>query len=392
MTTASPSNAPVNIANLVSKFTGEAADMYGVPLQIIEALVTPNSIVDMFPFEFNNQPVFPVEMLTSKHMSNPGDDGTFTEGGCPGETEHEQHRFAYSAKSWGACTDKLTYVALASKANPAVTRRTIVTPDQGKVVISDEFDMQMFRLLQQIRRIQEYHTLNGDSSVNPNNFNGMYQIMLAGQAEGGRLDLNGVRVPEALSVVKDIHCNAVTVDILYEMIGALEQNYVNPADITLVMRSGMANEIARLISLNYLDPGAKRQEILNAKTFPLYGYEIPWVTTQWISTTGSNATQEWCSDIHFWTFNYLGVPSLWYQFYDFSSVVLNTDLFAAPAGAGGLTPGPYVMIPMDHGDYCTSTQFCLWAHGRIVAAAPQSLGLLRNVKYNFYNERQVTQV
>jgi hypothetical protein len=374
---------PTSQANYAGLFTTSQADLYGIPAVILDALTAPNPIVDLFgPPRFNNMPLHPYELLTT---AGPVDnDISFTEGGCPDTTEHGENRFALSAKSFGVCTPRTTYVALASKQNQFPGTRTIVTRD-GNTSIVTEWEYQLYITLRAARQGLEWLILNGNPVNNALNFEGLDRAIRAPAA--GRLDVNGTGVPLANSVVFENGGNRITVDRLYQMVGAMEANYVFPGDITLLMSSGMANEIARLIGLNYNDPGQKREDILRNRTFPLYGFEIPFRTSQWIGSTATGNDYEYQSTIFFISLTYRGLDVMWMEYYDFTELVLNSDLFANPYGQMGTQPGGWYMVPRDRGDYCTSTSYCLWGHGRLMYQAPQALGRINDVTYEFINER-----
>jgi len=376
--------APTTEANYGGVYTASQADLYGIPAMIIDAMTAPNSIVDLFgPPRFNNMPLAPYELLTQSGPAN-DNDTSFQEGSCPGTTSETRNRFALVAGSFGVCTPRTTYVALASKQNNWVGARSIVTRE-GTVEVSTEWEYQLYTTLRAARTGLEWLIINGDPTNNPFNFEGLDRAIRA--PSGGRLDVLGNQVTQANSIVYNLNGGRVTVDLLNDMFASLESNYVWPGDVVMLMSTGMANEIARLISLNWNDPGAKRQEILQNRTFPLYGFEVPYRTSQWIASTATGNTREYMSTIYFITTQYLGVDTMWLEYYDFSELVLNTDLFANPYGQMGTQPGQWYMIPRDHGDYCTSTSYCLFAHGRLFYRAPQSLGRFNNATYQIINER-----
>jgi len=373
--------APTTSASYAGVFASYgAADAYGVPQEIIESLVQPSGLLIRFDWTFDNRPVVPADIFATKEGS---DDGSFAEGGCPTGSTASIGRLTYSAKSFGACSDKLTLPALASKQHTSPTPRRVRTATQV-VTLNSEWEYQMFRVLQRLNRVREYLTINGNAAVNPNNYDGLLRIIRT-----NHLDINGNALSEADSVVHDEAGTEVTVRKLEEVIGALEDNYVDVNDIVMVMRPGMFRHLAYKISLNYMDPEAKKQELLGSWTLPLGGADIPVETTQFMPRTGSG--QSWTTHILFLTFQYLGLPSLYFAFFDFSEVVTNyPDLYAAPASAGGLTPSPYVLFTKDRGSYCSSAEFCLMAHGHVIALAPQSLGKITNVSYSALRERTVT--
>lgn len=380
----SEADVPITAAALQGIFTSSGcADAYGIPQTIVETLVRCNQLVDLFPYRFDNQPVKPADLLTN--IQGTQGDGSFAEGGCPDDVEHDECRIVFTAKSFGRASPKQTYVALASKQHPVPATRQIVTAG-GVETFSDEWDYTMYLVLTAVRQALEWLVINGNPLTNANNFEGLDRLIR--DPVGGRLDVNGIGCPDANSEVMNMAGSYVSVDDLYQMFGALQANGVDPTDIILVMRPGMANEIARLISLNYADPGAKREEIMGSSTFPLYGQNVPYRTTQCIDATGSG--DSYTSTIFFLTFNYRGMPHMWLEFFDFSKIVLNSDLFAAPAGTGGLAPSPFVMVTADKGDYCTSFQYAIWAHGRVFTEAPFALGKMQNVAYTFHNVRTRT--
>lgn len=367
------------------KFVATTADMYGIPAMIIDAVTAPNDIMDIFGSpQFDNRPIHAYELQTEAGPE--ACDISFPEGECPDSTEHAQHRFALSAKSIGVETPAASYVALAAKQNVCVSPRTIVTRE-GSVSINSEWQYQLYVTLRAARTGTEWQILNGNPLNVATQFEGLDRAIRAPAA--GRLDVNGAGVTAANSVVWENNGNRITVDRLYQMIGALEANYVYPGDIIMIMTSGMANEIARLISLNYADPGSERQALMRRKTFPLYGFEIPYRTTQWIGSTGIDTT-EYQSTIYFVTPVYFGQPVMWMEYFDFSELVTNSDLFANPYGQMGAQPAAWYMVPADHGSYCTSTQFALWTHGRLFYQVPQALGRINDASYEFINERTVT--
>lgn len=355
-----------------------AADAYGVPEEIIESLIQPSGLLDRFAWEFNNQPVLPVSMFTYKQGA---DDGSFAEGGCPTGTTRTESKFVFSAKSFGSCSDHLTLPALASKQHTLRNRR--IRRAQGVTTVVSEWESQMFNILQRLANINEVLTLNGDASVNPNNYDGLFRLI-----RENHTDINGVVQTEADSVVWDEHCTPTTIRKLEEIIGALEDNYVNPADIVLVMRPGLFRHLAFMIALEYQNIGATHQELMRGRTLPLAGFDIPVETTMWIGRTGT--PQAYCSHILFLTFNYLGAPSLYHQFFDFSEVVANHPDFHPSPGGTSLTPSPYVLLTRDRSGsegLCMSSEFCMAAHGRLVAEATQSLGKMLNVEYSALIER-----
>jgi len=359
-----------------------AENTYGIPRDMIAGLYQPNSLVDLFGWQFDNRPVLPQDWLTS--VAGESGDGSFVEGGCPVEVEWSKTQFTYTAKSLGRCTPRTSYVGLAAKQNVYPPQRRIINSEGVEVELEDEWDFQMFTVLKAARNSLEYLTLNGDSTANANNFDGLNRIIRA--PVGGRLDVNGVGVADANSIVIDNANARVSVNLLFEFIGALEANGADPSEIYFITRSGMINEIARLIALDYNDPGSERQDVLRRKTIPLYGQEIPYVTSGWVGSTGTGST--YYTTIYAITPTFGGLPNLYYEFFDLSKLVVNSDLFNAP----GNVPSHWYMVPWDRGTtYCTSTKFCLWAHGRLVAAAPQVLGKIENVRYDFRNVRTVDQ-
>lgn len=158
-----------------------AADAYGVPAEIIESLIQPSGLLDRFPWEWNNQPVLPISMITAKEGT---DDGSFAEGHCPTGAGYTEAKFTFSAKSFGTCSDSLTLPALASKQHTLPTR-TVHTA-QGATRLTTEWEFQMFKILQRINRIREYLALNGDASVNANNFDGLFRLIRTNHT-----DING---------------------------------------------------------------------------------------------------------------------------------------------------------------------------------------------------------
>lgn len=356
-----------------------AADAYGVPDEIIESLIQPSGLLDRFSWEFNNMPVLPVSMFTFKQGT---DDGSFAEGHCPTGATRTESKFVFSAKSFGSCSDHLTLPALASKQHSHLRSRRVRTA-QGVTTLSTEWESQMFNILQRLNNINEVLTLNGDASVNANNYDGLFRLIRTNHT-----DINGVIQTEADSIVYDEYCTSTTIRKLEEIVGALEDNYVNPNDIVLVMRPGLFRHLAYMIALEYQNIGAMHQELMRGRTLPLAGFDIPVETTMWIGRTGSN--QVWCSHILFLTFTYLGAPSLYHQFFDFSEVVANHPDFHPSPGGTGLTPSPYVLLTRDRSGsegLCTSSEFCMFAHGRLVAEATQSLGKMMNVQYSALIER-----
>jgi len=368
----SETDAPVTSTVMQGLFASQGcADAYGLPKLLVDHLVRCNQVVDMFPQRFDNQPVKPADLLIS--LQGTAGDGSFPEGACPDDVEYEECRITFSAKSFGRASEKLSYAALAAKQHLYPATRQLVAPE-GMVSFGDEWDWRMYVTLTAVREALEWLIIRGNPVTNPNNFEGLDRLI-----RRNRLDINGVVCEGADSEVFSMNGAEVSLDDLYLMIGALEADGVNPADITMLMRPGMATEIVRMLSMNYADPGAKREEMMTKSTFPLYGYNIPYRTSQCIDVTGSG--DSWASSIYFLTFQYYGVPSLWLEFFDFSKIVRNTDLFWAPAGTGGLAPSPFVMNPLDKNDWCTSYQFEIWAHGRLFSIAPQSLGKLTDVTY-----------
>ncbi len=358
-----------------------AADAYGVPAEIIESLIQPSGLLDRFAWEFNNQPVLPLSMITAKEGT---DDGSFPEGGCPTGASYTEAKFTYSAKSFGTCSDNLTLPALASKQHLAPAARRIHTA-QGVTTLTTEWELQMFKILQRLGRIREYLTINGDASVNANNYDGLFRVI-----RENHTDINGNVQTEADSILYDEGCTATTIRKMEEIIGALEDNYVDPADIVLSMRPGLFRHLAYMIALEYQDIGAKHQELMRGRSLPLAGYDVPVETTMWIGRTGSN--QDWCSHILFLTFQYLGMPSLYYQYFNFAEVVANHPDFHPSPGGTGLNPSPYVLLTRDRSGsegLCTSSEFCMFGHGRLVAEATQSLGKMLNVSYSSLIERTV---
>ena len=359
-----------------------AADAYGVPAEIIESLIQPSGLLDRFAWEFNNQPVLPLSMIVAKEGT---DDGSFAEGGCPTGASYTEAKFTYSAKSFGTCSDHLTLPALASKQHLAPAARRIHTA-LGVTTLTTEWELQMFKILQRLARIREYLTLNGDASVNANNYDGLFRVI-----RENHHDINGNVQTEADSIVWDEGCTATTIRKLEEVIGAMEDNYVDPGDVVLAMRPGLFRHLAYMIALEYQDIGAKHQELMRGRTLPLAGYDVPVETTMWIGRTGT--PQAYCSHILFLTFTYLGMPSLYYQYFNFAEVVANHPDFHPSPGGTGLNPSPYVLLTRDRSGsegLCTSSEFCMFAHGRMVAEATQSLGKMENVLYSSLIERTVT--
>lgn len=384
-----------NAANLVAKAststssyvgmftTGGVADAYGIPQQIIETLIQPSGLMDRFEWDFDNRPIVPMEIVEHKEGT---DDGSFAEGGCPQTGRPwETGRITSSAKSFGACSERLTMVAMASKQHTSPSPRTVRTA-VGPVNITSEWQFQMFKVMQRIGRMHEYLGIRGDATVNAHNYNGLLRLIREGYT-----DVEGVAIPEADSLIHDESCTEVTIRKLEEVLGAMEGRYVDIPEVVMVMRPGMFSHLAYKISLNYMNPGEKRQELLRGRTLPLYGYNIPVETTMFMPRTGQGTTQSWCEDILFLTFNYLGVRTLYYDFFDFSQLVANyAELFAAPPGAAGLAPSPFVMVNKDRNSDCTAVEFCLFAHGHMIAEAPQSLARINNVAYSALEERTIT--
>lgn len=376
------SKAATGVASYVGAFTtGGAADAYGIPQDIIESLVQPSGLLDRFEWDYDNRPVVPMDIVESKEGT---DDGSFAEGGCPQTgVPWDIGRISSAAKSFGACSERLTMVALASKQHTFPTPRRVHTAT-GTMAISTEWEFQMFKALQRLGRIREYLSIRGDATVNANNYNGLLRLI----REGYR-DIEGERVTEADSLVHNEGCTEVTIRKLEEVVGALEDRYVEPSEIVLVMRPSMFRHLAYKISLDYMSPGEKRQELLGQRTLPVAGENLAVETTLFMPRTGSGQT--WCEDILFLTFNYLGERTLYFAYFNFSEIVANyAELFAAPAGAGGLAPSPFVMFNKDRGSDCTSAEFCLFAHGHILAKAPQSLAKITNVSYSALEERTIT--
>lgn len=362
--------------------TGGVADAYGIPQEIIESLVQPSGLLDRFEWEYDNRPIVPMEIVRTKQGT---DDGSFAEGGCPPAGQPwDTGRITSSAKSFGTCSERLTMVAMASKQHRTPTPRRVHTAI-GTTSITTEWEFQMFKVLQRLGRIREYLTINGDATVNAYNFNGLLRLIRTGYT-----DVEGQAITQADSLLHNEGCTEITVRKLEEFIGAMEGRYVDPDDIVMVMRPGMFAHLAYKISLNYMNPAETRQNLLRGRTLPLYGYDIEVETTMWMPRTGS--AQSWCEDILFLTFDYLGERSLYFAYFDFSELVANyAELFSAPAGAGGLTPSPYVLFNKDRNTDCTALEYCLFAHGHLIAEAPQSLGKITNVSYSALEERTVTQ-
>lgn len=374
--------ASTGVSTYVGMFTtGGAADAYGIPQDIIESLIQPSGLLDRFDWEYDNRPVVPMDIVESKQGT---DDGSFPEGGCPATgTAWDVGRITSSAKSFGACSERLSMVALASKQHTTPTPRKIHTA-QGTTNITSEWEFQMFKTLQRIERSREYLAIQGDATVNANNFNGLLRLIREGYT-----DVEGVAVTEADSLVHAEGCTEVTVRKLEEVLGAMEGRYVDIDEVVMVMRPGLFAHLAYKISLNYMNPAETRQTLLRGRTLPLYGYDIPVETTMFMPRTGSG--QSWCEDILFLTFNYLGERTLYFAYFDFSELVANyAELFAAPTGAGGLAPSPFVMINRDRNSDCTAAEFCIFAHGHIIAKAPQSLAKITGVSYSALEERTVT--
>lgn len=374
--------AATGVASYVGMFTtGGAVDAYGIPQEIIESLVQPSGLLARFSWDFDNRPVVPMDIVESKEGT---DDGSFAEGGCPQTGQPwDVGRISSTAKSFGACSERLTMVALASKQHTTPSPRRVHTAE-GTVSVSSEWEFQMFKTLQRLGRMREFLAIRGDATVNAYNFNGLLRLI----REGYR-DLEGVRVTEADSLIHNERCTEVTIRKIEEVIGALEDRYVDPDDIVMVMRPSMHRHLAYKISLNYMNPAEKRQELLGKKVLPLAGENIPVETTLFMPRTGSGQT--WCEDILFLTFNYLGERTLYFAYFNFAEIVANyAELFSAPAGAGGLSPSPFVMFNRDRNADCTSAEFCMFAHGHIIALAPQSLAKITNVSYSALEERTVT--
>jgi len=254
--------------------------------------------------------------------------------------------------------------------------------------MTTEWELQMFKILQRLGRIREYLTLNGDASVNANNYDGLLRVI-----RHDHTDINGVIQTEADSVMYDELCTATTIRKMEEVMGALEDNYVDPSDVVLVMRPGLFRHLAYMIALEYQDIGAKHQELMRGRTLPLAGLDVPVETTMWLARTGQGTEQAWCSSILFLTFQYLGMPSLYNQYFNFAEVVANHPDFHPSPGGTGLIPSPYVLLTRDRSGsegLCTSSEFCMFGHGRLVAEATQSLGILQNVLYSGLIERTVT--
>lgn len=366
--------------------TGGVADAYGIPQSIIESLIQPSGLMDRFEWEYDNRPIVPMEIVESKQGT---DDGSFAEGGCP-QTGRPWNtgRITSSAKSFGACSERLTMPAFVSKQHRTPSPRTVRTA-KGAVEITTEWEFQMFKTLQRIGRMYEYLGIQGNATVNANNYNGLLRLIRTGYT-----DVEGVAIPEADSLVHDEMvngaCTEVTVRKLEEVLGAMEGRYVDIPEVVMVMRPGMFAHLAYKISLNYMNPAEKRQELLRGRTLPLYGYNVPVETTMFMPRTGSG--QSWCEDILFLTFNYLGERTLHFAYFDFSELVANyAELFSAPAGSQNFVlPSPYVMINRDRHDQCTSAEFCIFAHGHMMAKAPQSLAKITNVSYSALEERTIT--
>jgi len=373
--------APQTTAAFAGLFTSYgAADAFGVPQEIIDSLVKCYDLVDFFDWEFNNQQVLPADIMTV--LRGLVGDGSFAEGGCPEEMTDTICRITYQARSFGRCSPRLTLPAWVNKQHQTPVTRRIRNRDGATVLVS-EFEYQLYKVLQGVRKALGYLLIRGDPTVNANNFDGLLRIIRT-----GRTDINGVAQTETDSIVHDENCTAVTVQKLEEVMGQLEDRWVPPEDVTMIMRPGMFRHLAYQISLGYADIEARKQELLAGRTLPLAGVDVPVITTQCLPTTGS--AQTWCSDILFVCTEYLGLPSLFMQFFDFSEIVTNApDVYAPPAGAGGLTPSPFVMLVVNQDGRCMSHQFCLAAHGRLVSLAPQSLARVSNVSYNALLERQV---
>lgn len=363
--------------------TGGVADAYGIPQDIIESLIQPSGLMDRFNWDWDNRPIVPMEIVEQKSGT---DDGSFAEGGCPQTGRAwDTGRITSSAKSFGACSERLSMVALASKQHRTPSPRTVHTA-VGNVNIASEWQFQMFKVFQRIGRIYEYLGIVGDATVNANNYNGLLRLIRTGYT-----DVEGVAIPEADSLIHNEACTEVTIRKLEEVLGAMEGRYVEIPEVVMVMRPGMFAHLAYKISLNYMNPGEKRQQLLRGRTLPLYGYDIPVETTMFMPRTGQGTTQSWCEDILFLTFNYLGQNTLKFAFFDFSEIVANyAELFAAPAGAGGLAPSPFVMVNRDRNTDCTAAEFCIFAHGHMIAEAPQSLAKITNVAYSALEERTIT--
>lgn len=361
-----------------------AADAYGVPQELLDAVVDCNSIVDLFPWHFNNQPVEAPEMLVQAEGLT--GDGSFAEGGCPDEVTWGDAKFAYSAKSFGRQTPRVSYVSMAAKQHTYRTSRTIVTA-KGPVTVTDEWEYMLYIVLKALRRVQEWLIVRGDSTANALNYDGFDRIIRAPVA--GRLDINGVGQTIANSVVHSM-AGALTLTKMREMITVLLANGTDLGEIKLLMRPAMFVQLAGLIAANYFDPGAQLEKLMGQGWIPLYGANIPVYTSDCVAASGS--PNAYTSTMYFLAFNYYGIPSLWFDYFDFSNIVRNSDLFYGEP-AGGIAPSPFVMVGKDKGSaYCTSTAFALWAHGKMVSIAPQSLGKLTDISYTFqFTEAQVSQ-
>lgn len=365
-------------ADFPGKFT--AADGYGIPREIVEALEDYCLLPDYIPWSYNNQQTEAVEILTDVHGS---DDGSFAEGRCPTEFVWSEHKFPYDAKSFGRETPTVSYAAMVAKQATYRTDRVVYTK-MGPYTIRDEWEFLMYITLRAVRRVYEWLLLNGSAATNPFNFDGLDRIIRA--PAGGRLDINGVGVPAANSVVHSMG-GAVTVTKLHEMLGALEANGVNIGDVTLLMRPSLFSIVASLISANYNDPGAIYQGLMQRKLLPLYGYDVPVMTSDCVGVSGTEPNLS--STIYFLSKTYKGMPSLEFHFFDFSSIVRNSDLFWQQKG---IAPAQWVQIFADKGTYCTSTGFALFSHGKMVSYAPHSLGKLTDIEYTFQlEEHEFTQ-
>lgn len=355
------------------------AQGYGVPAELMDNVMDCNVLVDRIPFGFSNQPIEAPEMITKAEHA--GNDGTFQEGYCPVDVEWENHKFTYTAKSFGRCSEPVTDAALAAKQHTYLATRQIITKD-GVKNIANEADYLLYLVLRSARKVWECQMLLGNSTTNAFNFDGLDYIIRAPVA--GRLDLNGVAVPEANSVVNPQN-GALTIAALYDMVMQLQSNGVSLSDVWILGHPGLISEVCRVVSATYQNPGAERERFLGQMQVPIGGVSIPLVSTDCAVLSGS-AAAGYTGTLWFVSTMYYGKPSLWYSGFDFSGVVKNADVF----GQQGLTPSPWIVVDKsERQTYCTSQQFCIWQHGKLVSAAPHSLGKITGITFSYSAVRTV---
>jgi hypothetical protein len=250
--------------------------------------------------------------------------------------------------------------------------------------ISNEADYMLYIVLRGARKVWEWQLMNGDSSTVATEFDGLDRIIRAPLA--GRLDMGGVGVTEANSVVNAIG-GALTMNDLYDMMMQLIEAGVSPSDVWILGAPGLLAEVCRVVSATYLNPGAERERFMAQMSIPLMGFQVPLVSTECASLSGSVAAG-WTGDLFWVSTTYRGQPSLYYEGFDFSQVVKNGDIY----GKQGLSPSPWVAVDKsDRSTLCTSQQFCIWQHGKLVSSAPHSLGKMTQITFSYSEPRNVTQ-